>query len=131
MSVFGNFASDEVIDAAEKVISKMDESALASAIERSEQTMSPQGRGLLVEAIFGAFRQRGESSEDAAEGAGASLEEIQRHDSNAVRKLLTYARANPGLLKEATVGLIEREPDMLEELSPEIAGGVRERLLER
>ncbi len=131
MSVFGNFASDEVIDAAEKVISKMDEAALASAIERSEQTMSPQGRGLLVEAIFSAFRQRGESSEDAAEGAGASLEAIQHHDSDAIRKLLVYARANPGLLKEATVGLIEREPDMLEELSPEIAGGVRERLLER
>jgi hypothetical protein len=128
MSVFGNFASDEVIDAAEKFISKMDEGNLASSIERSEQTMTSQGRGLLVEAIFDAFRQRGESSEDAAEGAGTTLEAIGRYDSDAVRKLLAYARANPGLLKEAAVGLIEREPDMLAQLSPEIAGGVRERL---
>jgi hypothetical protein len=128
MSVFGNFASEQVIDAAEKFISKMDEGNLASAIERSEQTMSERGKGLLVEAIFDAFRQRGESSEDAAEGAGATLEAIGRYDTGAIHKLLAYARANPGLLKEATVGLIEREPDMLAQLSPEIKSGVRERL---
>jgi hypothetical protein len=131
MSVFGNFASDDVIDAAEKVINKMDEGMLASAIERSERTMSAQSKGLLVEAIFDAFRQRGESSEDAAEGAGASLDAIRNYDADAVHKLLAYARTNPGLLKEAAVGLIEREPGILTQLSPEITGGIRERLLER
>jgi NADH dehydrogenase FAD-containing subunit len=131
MSVFGNFAADEVVDAAEKVISKMDEGELASAIERSEQTMSFDGRVLLVEAIFDAFRQRGESSEDAAEGAGTTLEAILRYDSDALRKLLAYARANQGLLKEAAVGLIEREPAVLAQFSPEITGSIRKRLLEQ
>lgn len=131
MSVFGNFASDEVIDAAEKVISKMDEGELASAIERSEAAMSADGRALLVDAIFDAFRQRGESSEDAAEGAGTTLEAILRFDSDALQKLLAYARANQGLLKEAAVGLIEREPGVLAQLPPEITGSVHKRLLER
>lgn len=129
MAVFGNFDSDVVIDAAEKVISKMDERTLASAIEHSEQTMSAKAKGLLVEAIFDAFRQRGESSEDAAEGAGTNVGAIERFDAEALHKLLSYARANPGLLKEAAVGLIEREPGVLAELSPEITGGIRERLL--
>lgn len=131
MSVFGNFALDEVIDAAEKFISKMDEGELASAIEQSERSMSAQGRAQLVEAIFDAFRQRGESSEDAAEGAGTSLEAIQRYDSDSVHKLLAYARANQGLMKEAAVGLIEREPDLLTQLSPEITSGIRKRLLDQ
>lgn len=131
MSVFGNFASDEVIDAAEKVISKMDEGELASAIERSEAAMSADGRALLVDAIFDAFRQRGESSEDAAEGAGTTLEAILRFDSDALQKLLAYARANQGLLKEAAVGLIEREPGVLAQLPPEITGSVHKRLLEQ
>lgn len=131
MSVFGNFASDAVVDAAEKVISKMDEGELASSIEHSEQTMSSDGRALLVEAVFDAFRQRGESSEDAAEGAGTTVEAILRHDSDAIRKLLAYARTNQGLLKEASIGLIEREPEVLAQLSPEITGGIRKRLLEQ
>lgn len=131
MSVFGNFASDQVVDAAEKVISKMDEGELASAIERSERTMTSDGRVLLVEAIFDAFRQRGESSEDAAEGSGTTLEAILRYDPLAVQNLLAYARSNQGLLKEAAVGLIEREPGVLDELSPEITASIRKRLLEQ
>lgn len=131
MSAFGNFASGEVIDAAEKFISKMDEHDLASAIEQGERTMSPSARTLLVEAIFDAFRQRGESSEDAAEEAGTTLDAIQRSDRDALNKLLAYARANPGLLKDAAVELVERDPALLAEVSPQIANAVKARLLER
>ena len=131
MSVFGKYASGQVIDAAEKFISKMDEHELASAIEQSERTMTVDGRALLVEAVFNAFRQRGESSEDAAEGAGTTLDAISHTDGEAVRKLLAYARANPGLLKEAAIGLVERDPAVLEQLSPQITLGIERRLSER
>lgn len=131
MSVFGNFASAEVIDAAEKIISKMDEHELARTIEQSERGMSASVRALLVEAVFDAFRQRGESSEDAAEEAGTTLEAIRRSDRDAVGKLLAYARTNPGLLKDATVELVERDPATLIDISPAIADAVRQRLLER
>ena len=130
MSVFGNYASAEVVDAAEKFISKMDERDLAVAIEQSERTMSPQGRALLVEAMFDAFRQRGESSEDAAEAAGTTLDAIAR-DESAIQALLTYARSNPGLLKEAAIVLIEQHPEMVVQLAPPIADGIAQRLLER
>lgn len=131
MSVFGNYASAEVVDAAEKFISKMDEQDLASAIERSERAMTADGRTLLVEAIFDAFRQRGESSEDAAEEAGTMLDAISRNEPDAVRKLLAYARANPGLLKEAAIGLVEREPAVLSQFPAEITSGIHQRLLDR
>jgi hypothetical protein len=130
MSVFGNYASAEVVDAAEKFISKMDEHDLAAAVEQSERTMSPPSRALLVEAIFDAFRQRGESSEDAAEAAGTTLDAIAR-DESAVQALLRYANSNPGLLKEAAIVLVERHPDIVSQLAPAIADGIARRLLER
>jgi hypothetical protein len=131
MSGFGNYASAEVIDAAEKFISKMDEADVAAAIARSEQTMSAGGRTLLVEAIFDAFRARGESSEDAAEGAGTTLEAIRTANSQALRALMEYARANAGLLKEAAIVLIEKHPEVVDQLAPELADGIAARLRER
>ena len=131
MSVFGNYASAEVVDAAEKFISKMDERDLAAAIEQSERTMSPHGRSLLVEAIFDAFRQRGESSEDVVEAAGTALEAAVRGDESAVRALLAYARSNAGLLKEAATVLIERSPAVVSELAPVLADGIARRLRKR
>lgn len=131
MSVFGNYASAEVIDAAEKFISKMDEADVAAAIGQSERTMSAGGRTLLVEAIFDAFRARGESSEDAAEAAGTTVDAIGTANSQAVRALMEYARANPGLLKEAAIVLIERNPEIVSQLAPEFSDGIAARLRER
>lgn len=131
MSVFGNYASAEVIDAAEKCISKMDEADVALALEQSERMMSAAGRALLVEAIFDAFRARGESSDDAAEGAATTVEAIRAGNSASIGALLEYARANPGLLKEAAIVLIERAPDVVSQLAPELADGIAARLSAR
>lgn len=128
MSVFGNYASAQVVDAAEKFISKMDENDLASAIEQSERGMLPGGRELLIEAIFDAFRARGESSEDAAEGAGASLEALCNADPASIAALIAYGRANAGLLKEAAIALVEREPGIVAQLAPVLADGIAQRL---
>jgi hypothetical protein len=128
MSVFGNYASAEIVDAAEKFIGKMDERELAAAIEQSERAMTPDARTLLVEAIFDAFRQRGESSQDAVEAAGTTLEAISLHQNDALNKLLAYARANPGLLKDAAIELAERKPEVLAQISSDIVGGIKDRL---
>lgn len=130
MSVFGNYASAEVVDAAEKFISKMDERELTVAIEQSERAMSAQGRALLVEAIFDAFRQRGESSEDAVEAAGTTLDAITRGDGSSLRALMEYAKSNAGLLKEAAIVLIEQRPEIVSELAPALADGIAQRLRE-
>lgn len=130
MSVFGNYASAEVVDAAEKFISKMDERELTAAIEQSERAMSAQGRALLVEAIFDAFRQRGESSEDAVEAAGTTLDAITRGDGSSLRALMEYAKSNAGLLKEAAIVLIEQRPEIVSELAPALADGIAQRLRE-
>jgi hypothetical protein len=106
----------------------MDERDLASAIEQSERTMTPEGRALLVEAIFDAFRSRGESSEDAAEGAGTSVDAIARGEQPAMHALIEYARSNTGLLKEAATALIERQPAVITQLAPQLADGIARRL---
>lgn len=129
MSVFGNYASSEVVDAAEKFISKMDERDLAAAVEQSERTMSSRGRTLLAEAIFDAFRQRGESSEDAVEAAGTTLDAISNGDESALHALIAYAESNPALLKEAAIVLIEEHPQIVTELAPSLADGIKQRLL--
>ncbi len=131
MSAFGDYPCEQVADAAEKFISKMDERDLAAAIEQSEQSMSPRGRTLLIDAIFHAFRQRGESSEDAAEAAGTSLESLNGSDGSATQLLLTYAKSNAGLLKEAATVLVAREPEVLQELPPSITAGIARKLNER
>jgi hypothetical protein len=128
MSGFGNYASAEVAEAAEKFISKMDERDLAAAMEQSERTMSDAGRAQMVEAIFDAFRHRGESSEDVAEATGTPLEAMTRGEHSAVRSLLTYAGTNPGLLKDAAAALIERSPAIVDELAPQITDGIARRL---
>jgi hypothetical protein len=92
--------------------------------------MSPAGRALFVEAIFDAFRHRGESSEDAAEAAGTTLDAIARDDSG-IQALFTYAKSNPGLLKEAAILLIEQHPEMVSQLAPPISNGIAQRLLDR
>lgn len=131
MSVFGNYAPAEVIDAAEKCISKMDEADVARAVGQSEQTMSAGGRTLLIEAMFDAFRARGESSDDVAEGAGTSVDALRAGNSAAVSALMEYARQNPGLFKEAAIVLIERNPAIVSELAPELSGGIAARLRDR
>jgi len=131
MSVFGNYAAAEVALAAEKFINKMDEGELGLAVEEGEHRLSEGSRALFIEAIFDAFRQRGESSEDAAEGAGTTLAALQANHPQAIAALVAYARANRGLLKEATVNLIEREPQIVAQLSPVLADGIARRLQHR
>ncbi len=131
MSVFGQYDSADVIDAAEKFLSKMNERELTAALEHCERTMQPASRSLLVEAIFDAFRQRGESSEDAAEGAGADLRALGSGDESAVRTLMEYAKTNPGLLKEAAIVLIEEHPHIVAELPPAVRDGIAQRLADQ
>ena len=131
MSAFENYRSGDVIDAAEKFIAKMDEGEFAAAIAQTARSMSPGARAAFVEAILDAFRERGESSEDAAEGAGTTAEAIAARSPDAVAALLRYAQQNPGLLKESATTLIESRPELLAQFSPELIAGISARLLER
>ena len=131
MSAFGNFETADVVDAAEKFVSKMNERDLSAALEESERSMSAPSRALLVEAIFDAFRGRGESSEDAAEAAGAELSAISSGDDSAVQTLIRYAKSNAGLLKEAAIVLIEEHPHVVSELSAPIRDGIAAKLAGR
>ena len=128
MSHFGNVPADELVGTVEKLVSKMDEADLAAAFSHDLSAMPPEALGAFVEAMFDAFRDRGESSEDAAEEAGTTIAEIDRRDGSALRAFVEYARANPGLLKEATTLFVERNPDLTGALPSALRNAIAERL---
>ncbi len=128
MSQFGNVPADVLVGTVEKLVAKMDETDLATVYERDLSAMPADAFGAFVEAMFDAFRERGESSEDAVEGAGTTLEGIAQRDGAAVNALLEYARTNPGLLKEATTLFVEQRPDLVGSLPAMLYGAIAERL---
>ena|SRR5947209_1533801 len=128
MPTFDNFGDADVLDAAEKFVGKMDEAELGAALAHSERAMPSPVREALVESIFDAFRQRGESSEDVAEGAGTTVDAIATNGRGGVDALLRYARTNAGLLREATTLFIENNPAYVQHLPPVLTEGIAKRL---
>ena len=128
MSQFGNIPAQSLVDAVEKHVAKMDEAELASLLSSRIADMPAESRGALVESIFDAFRDRGESSEDAAEGAATSLERITNGDLRAIDALIAYSRANTGLLKEALSVFAEQHAKHVDALPVALVDGIAGRL---
>ena len=128
MSHFGNVPADVLVGTVEKLVSKMDEAELAAAFSDELSTMPPEAAAAFIEAMFDAFRDRGESSEDAAEGAGTAIASIQARESAATKAFVDYARQSPGLMKEATTIFVERHPDLTGELPAVLRSAIAERL---
>ncbi len=110
---FGNVPAGILAGAVEKLLAKTDEDDLASFYESELSTMPSDVFAVFLEAIFAAFRERGESSEDAAEAAGTTLDRITVREPGAAQALLAYARTNPDLIRESTALFVERRPDLI------------------
>jgi hypothetical protein len=129
MPPFGNVPAQTLVDAVEKHVARMDDATLADVLSGGVPSMPQDARSALVASIFDAFRDRGESSEDAAEGANASLDRLERADAQAVAALVGYARDNPGLLKEALTHYAEAHAKQLEGLPAPLVDGIAGTLL--
>jgi hypothetical protein len=116
MSPFGNQSADVLTGAPEKRIAKTDDAHLARALLDRFCAAKAQDRESLVETLFDAFRDRGESSEDSCEEAGITLEMLAAADRDAFESLLAYASKNPGVLKETYTLLVERQPEAINDL---------------
>jgi hypothetical protein len=125
---FGNVPADMLAGAVEKLLAKMDETDLAAFYERELTTMPPDVAASFVEAVFTAFRERGESSEDAAEGAGTTLDAIAGRELAANVALLRYALESPDLIREATTLFVAQRPDSVSTLPAAVRDGLAERL---
>jgi hypothetical protein len=128
LSHFGNVSADVLAGAIEKLVAKMDEAELASAILSELPAMPADALAAFVEATFDAFRDRGESSEDAVEGAGTTLESIERREPEALSKLVEYARTNSGVLKEAVILFVEEHPGFAVALPASLRTALAQRL---
>jgi hypothetical protein len=124
MSPFGNIPVQALVDAVEKHVGSLDDDELAALLRGGLATMPSATIAALVQSIFDAFRDRGESSEDAAEGADAPLAAIEEHDPAAVGSLVQYAHANAGLLEDALTRLAESHSDQLAGLPPPLVAGI-------
>jgi len=125
---FGNVPADVLAGAIEKLLAKMDEADLVAFYERELSKMPPDAYPAFVEALFAAFRERGESSEDAAEGAGTTLDAVAQRDGVAVTALLHYASESPDLIKEATTEFVAQRPDLIALLPAVLRDGLADRL---
>lgn len=124
MSLFGNVPADALVDAVEKHVATLDDDHLAGLLRGGLSTMPPATTSALVQSIFDAFRDRGESSEDAAEGAETSLAAIEAHDPTALAALISYARANAGLLKHALTRLAQEHAGHVTGLPSDLVDGI-------
>jgi len=128
MSQFGNVSVEALADAVEKHVAKMDEADLAALLGGALGAMPAAAVLALVHSIFDAFRDRGESSEDAAEGANAPLHALEGGDRAAVAALVVYARENTGVLKEAMAIFASDHRDQLHALPKPLIDGIAARL---
>jgi hypothetical protein len=128
MSQFGNVPAESIVDAVEKHVAKMDEGELASLLSDAISTMPDAARAALVSSIFDAFRDRGESSEDAAEGSNATLADLESGDRRALAALLDYARENTGVLKEAMTCFAEEHTTQLDAFPSSFVDAIAQRL---
>ncbi|HVS45742.1 MAG TPA: hypothetical protein VMS32_03675 [Verrucomicrobiae bacterium] len=128
MSLFGNWSADALVGAAEKCIAKMDDADLARALVVRSAVSNAGDREALLETVFDAFRDRGESSQDACEGAATTLDQLRSGDRAALVSLLDYACQSPGVLKEALTFLVERQPASINDLPPELVESISRRL---
>jgi hypothetical protein len=124
MSLFGNVPVDVLVDAVEKHIGSLDDERLAAMLRGELERMPEAARGALVQSILDAFRERGESSDDVAEGAEASLDAIEAHEPVALAALVSYARANAGLLEDALMRFAEEHRDQLGALPEPLLAGI-------
>ena len=106
----------------------MDEAELASLLLGALDAMPSEAVHALVASIFDAFRDRGESSEDAAEGANAPLPSLLEGDRAAAAALIAYARENTAVLKESMALFAAEHRDQLHALPQPLIDGITQRL---
>jgi ABC-type transporter Mla subunit MlaD len=128
MSHLDNVPADLLVGTVEKLVAKMDEGDLAAVYERDLASMPPEPFAAFIEAIFDAFRGRGESSEDAMEAAGTTHDRVNAQEPEAVAAFVHYARENSGLLKEATTTFVEERPDFVSALPQTLRDAIAQRL---
>lgn len=97
-------------------IAKMDDGDLEVLLRKAVPHMQGEPRHALVASIFDAFRDRGESSEDAAEGANTSVQSLESGSEEALLALIGYARNETGLLKEAMELFVDEHADQVDAL---------------
>jgi hypothetical protein len=128
MSHFGNVPVEALADALEKHVAKMDEADLASLLLGALAAMPSDAVHALVASIFDAFRDRGESSEDAAEGANTTLVALLEGDRTAAAALIAYAVENTAVLKESMALFAAEHRDQLHALPQPLIDGIAARL---
>jgi len=125
---FGNVPVEALADAVEKHVAKMDEAQLAALLLGALERMPPDAANALVASIFDAFRDRGESSEDAAEGANTTLHALEGGDRSAAGALIRYASENTAVLKESLTCFVREHRDQVHALPAPLIDGISARL---
>jgi hypothetical protein len=119
---------EQVAEALEKHVAKMEDVTLTSLLLGALEAMPNDARRSLAASIFDAFRDRGESSDDVAEGADTTVAAIESAEVAPLVALIRYSGENTGLLKEALTLLAHEHSGALAALPRELLDGISARL---
>ncbi len=129
--LLGNVSPQEATQAASDHLSEMDPNQLAGHLQSSLGSMDTSQVAALGQRLLETFTAhpsyQGDGAQAAAE-AGTSEAEVASGSPNAVASLVDYARNHPEVLQAATSAFVQRNPEALQQLAPELLSGILSRL---
>jgi hypothetical protein len=129
--IFGEVKTEDVTQAASDHVASLDPSDLADHLQQSVGTMDQSslmalGQHLLQE--FGNHPSFDGDGAAAASAAGTSQDEVASGSPSAVSSLIDYARSNPAVLQQAAQAFVQRNPEALKQLAPDLLSGIMARI---
>lgn len=130
-SLLGNVSPEQATQAASDHVADTDPNELAGHLQSSLGTMDASQVGALGQRLLETFTAhpsyQGDGAQAAAE-AGTSEAEVASGSPNAVASLIDYARQHPEVLQAASTAFVQRNPEALQQLAPELLSGIMGRL---
>ncbi len=129
--LLGSVSPQQAAQAASDHVSEMDPNELAGHLQSSLGNMDSSQVAALGQRLLETFTAhpsyQGDGAQAAAE-AGTSEAEVASGSPNAVASLIDYARSHPEVLQAASSAFVQRNPEALQQLAPELLSGIMGRL---
>jgi len=119
---------EKIAQAAQDHVAEQDDDALATHLSQSVDTLGDSSLASLGGNLLRSFGAQGHDADGAAAAAGTSVADVQGGDPGAVRALIDYARANPGVLQGAAGAFMQHDPSAIGRLAPGFLQGILGRL---
>jgi hypothetical protein len=129
--LFGSITPQQASQAAGDHVQDMEPNELANHLQQSVGTMDTSSLAALGQQLLSTFTSHASYSGDgaqAAQEAGTSAEVVAQGSPQAVAAVIDYAKSNPQVLQEAASAFMQRNPEALQQLAPQLLQGIMGRI---